>query len=61
MSTKNILLAVDTALTYINAASRIGQTISQARAEDRDITDEELDALVAQSAELRDGWDRAGQ
>jgi len=54
-----LLKLVDLALTASAASARIHDMIDRARAEDRTITVEEVDALSEETAKRRARWDRA--
>jgi len=55
-----LLKVLDIAIGAMNVATRANELISKARAEDRDVTQAELDDLVAESDRRRDEWDNAG-
>lgn len=50
----NALLATQLLLQVLNQAATIGGTLAKAQAEQRDLTDAELDALVLQDDIARD-------
>jgi len=54
-----LLKLVDLALTVSTASARIHDMIDRARAEDRTITMEEVDALSEETAKRRARWDSA--
>ena len=54
-----IIKLLDVALGAMNTVTRISNLITTARAEGRTVTMAEVDALVAQSKELRGAWDDA--
>jgi hypothetical protein len=56
-----IIQLLDLAITAMSTVERINKLMETARAEGREITVEEVDALVAESADLRNRFDNAGQ
>ena len=56
----NLIVLLDIAIGAMETVGRVNQLIATARAEGRDVTDEEVQALIDQSAELRAQWDSAG-
>jgi antitoxin component of MazEF toxin-antitoxin module len=52
-----LLKLMDLAIGAMNTVSRANTLIATARAEGRTVTMEEVDALIDETAQLRDEWD----
>lgn len=58
MSDKDALIKLlDLAIGAMNTVGRINTLILEARAEGREVSMEDVDALVAESKQLREDWD----
>lgn len=55
----NLLLALDAVTTMIEIQARFAEVINKARAEGRDISNEELAGLRAENQVKRAAWDKA--
>lgn len=54
-----VIQLLDMAIAAMSTVERINQLMSTARAEGREITMDEVDALVAETDALREDWDNA--
>lgn len=59
MTTDNAVLLTDLVLNLLQRAATIGATITQARAEGRDVTAAEVDAAAAEDDKARTALDNA--
>ena len=59
MSTTAVLALIDMAMGALEVATRANALLNKARAEGRDVTDEEFQELVDENKAKRAAWDEA--